>query len=110
MWAMRRAGRKDGRLAKIKTSHVLTECLPTTVVLVRSDSKHRRSVRDELMVFIIFEGFMTPEEFFLKEKPAKFEWRSINPEEVLKNLKPKEENDAAVSTQYHKKVRSNAIR
>ena len=29
--------------------------------------------------------FKTPEEFFLGEKPASFEWRAVDPSEVLKN-------------------------
>ena len=29
--------------------------------------------------------FKTPEEFFLGEKPAPFEWRAVDPSEVLKN-------------------------
>jgi len=32
-------------------------------------------------------SFQTPEEYFLSESPVKFEWDSIDPNEVLKNVK-----------------------
>lgn len=44
--------------------------------------------------------FHTPEEFFLNQKVAEFEWRSIDPIEVLKKHKANDQ-----PTEYHKKVR-----
>lgn len=43
--------------------------------------------------------FHTPEEFFLSQKVAAFEWRSIDPLEVLKKHKANDQ-----PTEYHKKV------
>lgn len=43
--------------------------------------------------------FHTPEEFFLNQKVAAFEWRSIDPLEVLKKHKANDQ-----PTEYHKKA------
>lgn len=46
-----------------------------------------------------YKDFHTPEEYFLKHKVAPFEWRSINPNDVLKSAKKSSDKK-----EYHKKV------
>ncbi|KAK7484043.1 hypothetical protein BaRGS_00024655 [Batillaria attramentaria] len=56
------------------------------------------SCSDRMFAANIGIKFSTPEEFFLDEKPAAFEWKSINPNEILKKATkpdPKQE--------FHKK-------
>ena len=53
---------------------------------------------DEVHLFS-FPGFHTPEEFFLDEKPAKFDWKSINPADYVDDPKK-----ATRKQEYHKKV------
>ncbi len=43
--------------------------------------------------------FKTPEEFFLDETPAKFEWKSIDPQKFLDGATKKDEES------YHSEVR-----
>ena len=46
--------------------------------------------------------FYTPEEYFLKHKPVKFEWGSIDPSEILK----KSGSKSSQIKEYHSNVRN----
>ena len=48
--------------------------------------------------FFPFQEFQTPEEFFLDEKPAKFDWGSIDPVEYLK------QDVSVAGKSYHSEV------
>lgn len=57
------------------------------------------SCTDRMFAANVGVKFQTPEEFFLNEKPAKFQWGSLDVEEFLANHKSDSKKE-----DYHRKV------